>query len=112
MLRRELERRAVAGGEQIFFAAAAAAPDRADGVDDMPGRQPVAARDLGGAGRAAAEGLARRKQFRPGGAMDGTVYTAATQQRRVGGVDDGIDGERGDVGDNNFQPRSADIGAK
>ena len=38
------------------------------------------------------------EQLGPGGPVDGSVDPAAAEQRRVGGVDDGVDGERRDVG--------------
>ena len=50
VLGRKHERRAIAGRQQVVFAACAAAPHRADGVDHVSCRQPVAAGDLGGAG--------------------------------------------------------------
>ncbi len=109
---REIERGAVTAGQQRFLVRPAAMPHRTDRVDDVLGLEPVAARDLGRAGLAAAERLAFLEQFRPGGAMDGAVDAAAAQQRAVGGVDDGADLERGDVGDHNIEPRLADFGAE
>ena len=41
--------------------------------------------------------------------MDGAVDPAAAKQRAVGGVDDGRDVERGDVGDDDVEPRVADF---
>ncbi len=67
-------------------------------------RQPKAGRDLGAAGGAAAELFAFREQLRSGGAMDRAVDTAAAEQTPVGGIDDGIDGKRRDVGDADFEP--------
>ena len=112
VLGRERERGAVAGGEQLLLALAAAAPDRPDRVDHVPGRKPIAAGDLGGAGGAAAERAALGDQFRAGGAMDGAVDAAAAEQRRVGRIDDGVDVERRDVGDADFEPRRADLGGQ
>ena len=60
-------------------------------MDDMLRRQPIAARDLGRAGLAAAEGAAFGEQFRPGRAMDRAVDAAAAEQAAVGGIDDGVD---------------------
>ena len=51
----EIKRCAVAGGQQFLLAFAAAAPNRADSVDHVLGRQPVAAGDFGAAGLAAAK---------------------------------------------------------
>jgi hypothetical protein len=66
-------------------------------VDDVFGGQVVAARDLRPAGRTAAERAALGEESRAGGAVDGAVDATAAQQRGVGGVHDGVDGERGDV---------------
>jgi len=75
----------------------------------MPGRQPVAFGDLGVAGCAAMERAAFGKQFGTGAAMDRAIDAAATKQRRICGVDDGVNAQRRDIGNNNFQPRIADL---
>ena len=41
--------------------------------------------------------------------MDRTIDAAAAEQRGIRGVDDGVNAERRDVGDNDFQPRRADL---
>jgi hypothetical protein len=41
--------------------------------------------------------------------MDRAVDTAATEQRCIGRVDDGIDVQRRDVGDDDFKPRRPDL---
>ena len=87
----------VATLQQRGFVAVAAAPDWTDGVDNVAGFQTIAAGDFRLAGGATAQGPALRQQIGAGGAMNGAVHTAATQQRRVGGIHDGIDIERGDV---------------
>jgi hypothetical protein len=46
---------AIAGRQRLIFALAAAVPDRTDGMDHMPGRQPIPPGDLGIAGLAAIE---------------------------------------------------------
>jgi hypothetical protein len=46
--------------------------------------------DLGVAGLAATKRAAFGEQRRPGGAMDRAIDPAATQQRGVRGVDDGV----------------------
>src|SRR5262249_6179539 len=102
----------ITGREQVVLALAAAAPHRADGVDDVLGFQAIAAGDLGGTGVAAAERAAFGEKLRSGGAMDGTVDAAAAEQCPVGGVDDGPDIERGDVRDADFEPRRADFGGE
>src|ERR1700675_3443914 len=106
----QVQCRAIAGGKQLLLALAATVPDRTDGVNDVLGRQPMTPRDLGSAGRAAAERSAFDKQFRPRGAMDRAVNATATEQRLIGGIDDGVDRKRGDVGNADLKPRSADFG--
>ena len=86
-------RAAIAGGEQLVLAVAAAVPDRSDGMNHMPCRQPIAAGDLGVAGLAAMKRAAFGEQLRPGGAMDRAIDAAAAEQRRVGGVDDGVNAQ-------------------
>ena len=75
----DFEAAAVAAGEQRRLAFAAAAPDRADGVDDVPRGQIVAAGQLRVAGRAAAEPPAFLQQPGPGRAVDRPVHPAAAQ---------------------------------
>jgi hypothetical protein len=67
-------------------------------VDHVAGGQAVAARDAGLPRRAAAEGAALGQQLGAGGVVDRAVDAAAAEQAFVGGVDDGVDGEPGDVG--------------
>jgi hypothetical protein len=73
-------------------------PHRANGVNDRSGGKPVAFGEFRLAGRATAEEAALSQEFRAGGAMDCPVNAAAAQQRAIGGVDDGIDGQSCDVG--------------
>ena len=49
------------------------------------------------------------EQFGSGGAMNGAVHATAAEQRGVGGVDDGVNAKRRDVGDNDFQPCRAEL---
>ena len=70
---------------------AAAVPHRADGMDDVPRLEPVAARDFGRRRSRSRRASRIPPQFRSRGAMDGAVDAAAAQQRAVGGVDDRID---------------------
>lgn len=109
MIVRELQGAGIARGQRGVLAMAATVPDRADGVDHMPRRQPVAAGDPGIPGVAAAERAAFGEQFGAGRAMDSTVDAAAAEQGRIGGIDDRIDGERGDVGDDDLTGRRADL---
>ena len=100
----QCQRAGVSVGQQPLLVGIAALPDRPDRVDDVPGLQPVAARDLGLAGLAAAERAAFGEQLRPGGAMDGAVHAPAAEQGRLGRVDDGVHVEAGDVGLQDLDP--------
>jgi len=109
MLRRKLHRAAVAGGQRRVLIPPAAVPDRSHRMDDMAGRQPVTFGDLGVAGGAAAQFAAFGQQLRAGGAMDRAVDTTTAQQRSVRRIDDGIDLECRDVGDDDFVTCRADL---
>jgi len=106
----ERERGAIAGGEQIRLVLLAATPDRTDRVDHVTRLQPVAARDLGGSGLAAAERVAFGLQLGAGGAVNRSIDPTAADETGIGGVDDGIDVERGDVGNDDLEPCRADFG--
>jgi hypothetical protein len=41
--------------------------------------------------------------------MDRAIHTAAAEQRIVCGIDDGVDAQCGDVGNDDFQPALADL---
>ena len=41
--------------------------------------------------------------------MDRAIHTAAAEQRTIRGVDDGINAQCGDVGNDDFQPALADL---
>lgn len=77
-------------------------------MDDMARRQTVAAGDLGVAGGATAKPAALHQQFRPRRAVNRTVDTAATQQRTVRRIDDGIDAQCRNIGDDDLEGRRAD----
>ena len=77
-------------------------PDRTHGVNHETRRQVMAARDLRIAGGAAAERAAVREQAQPRRAMDGPVHAASAEERGVGGIDDGVDIQLGDVGADDF----------
>ncbi len=79
-------------------------------MDNVLRRQPIAARDLGRAGFTAAEPFTFGQQLRPRGAMDRAVDPAAAEQAGIRGIDDGIDGERRDVGNADLEPDGADFG--
>ena len=40
--------------------------------------------------------------------MDRAIDAAATEQRRIRGVDDGVNAQTGDIGNDDFEPRLAD----
>src|SRR3954470_14130381 len=102
---RKTQRRAVAGRQQFRLMLLAAAPYRADGVDDVLRRQLVAVGYFRRSGHAAAERLALLKKFAPRGTVDRAVDPAAAQQRGVCRIDDGVDRERGNIGDYDLKPR-------
>jgi hypothetical protein len=81
-------------------------------MNHVLGFEPIAVGYLGGAGVAAAERATLGEKVRSRGAMDGAVDAAAAQQRAVGGVDDGLDIERRDVGDADLEPRRCDFGGE
>src|SRR5262245_44928156 len=77
MLRRKVERRAIAGGQELILALLATAPHRADCMDDVLRFEPIPARDLCRAGFAAAQRLAFALELWSRGAMDCAVNAAA-----------------------------------
>jgi len=97
MRRGQLERAPVTGFEQGRFTGTATLPHRADRMDHVPRRQPMASRHFRIAGRATAKRAAFGEQFRSGGAMDRAVHPATAQQRLVRGIDDCVHGESRDV---------------
>lgn len=72
-------------------------PDRADGVDDVLRGQAIAPRQLGVTGIAPAERPAFGDQIRSRCGVDGAVDTASAEQSVIGGVDDRVDLQLGDV---------------
>ena len=97
-LGREAQGVRVAGTEFVRFAVFATVPDRADGVDDVSCFETMAFRHFRLAGAAAVQHAAFGEQIGTCRAMNRSIHAAATKQRGVGGVDDGTDGELGDVG--------------
>ncbi|RCI09025.1 hypothetical protein L249_4974 [Ophiocordyceps polyrhachis-furcata BCC 54312] len=73
------------------------AVDGADGVNDMFGGQFVASGDPGLAGGATTDEAALMNEVGAGSAVDGAVDAASAHEGRVGGVDDGVEPELGDV---------------
>ncbi len=92
----------------MILAGLSAVPDRADGMDDMPRRQPIPAGDLGAAGFAAVQHPALVREFRSGGAVNGTVDPAAAKQRAIGSVYNRINAKLRDISDDDLKPRRAD----
>ena len=88
--RRQLQRMAVAGRQQLLFPAAPAVPDGAYRVDHVFGGQTVALGNLRFTRPAAPQGPAFPQQLRPGGMMDGPVHAASAQEGRIGRVYDGV----------------------
>jgi hypothetical protein len=74
-------------------------------MDYMLCRQPITLCDLGIAGLAALEHPAFSQKPRSCGSMDGAIHTTAAEQGGVGSVDDGVNAQARDVGDDDFQPR-------
>ena len=105
----KFERTPITRCQRFVFALASAVPDRAHGMNHEPRRQPITPGDFGVAGVAAMEGAAFRQQLWAGRSVDRAVHTAATEQRLVRGVDDGVNAECRNVGDDGFQPRRADL---
>src|ERR1700676_5054643 len=86
-----------------------AVPDWTDGMDDMPRRQPVTLGDLGVTSRAAVQGAALGEELRAGDTMDRAIDATAAEQRGVCRVDDGVNAQCGDVGDDDFEPHGANL---
>ena len=86
----QFEGAAIARRQRDILALMAALPDRADGMNHMPRRQPISPGDLGFAGRAALERAAFCQQLRAGRAMDRAIDAAPAKQGRVRGVDEGV----------------------
>ena len=88
----------IAACQQLGLIVFATAPDRADSVDHVAGWKSITAGDFGLTGLAAMEQTALGEKLWARCAVDGAVYTSATEEPIVGGVDDGVYRERGDVG--------------
>ena|SRR5882762_9143624 len=105
----EMKSTAVAGGEQFILVLMAAMPDWSDGMNHVFGGEPVALRDLCVTGLAAIKSLALVIKLRPGGAMDRAIDATAAEKRCIGGVDDRVNAKRGDIGNDDFEPRGPDL---
>jgi hypothetical protein len=105
----EFYRAAIARGQRCVLAFAAAVPDRPYRMNHMPRRKQIALGDLGVAGFAATKRAAFGEQLRSCGAMDRAIDAASAQQRGIRGVDDGVNAQRGDIGDDDLEPRRTDV---
>src|SRR6185369_9400433 len=89
--------------QQIVFMLISAVPDGSDRVDDEAGGKVKTGGDARLAGRAAHAGTdfgdraARFEELRAGGAVDRAVHPAAAEHPLVGGVDDRVHRQLGDV---------------
>ena len=92
----------------LILSTIATVPDRPDGMDHMPRRKEISLGDLGVAALAAAQLAAFGQQLGSGRIMDRTIDAAPAEQRRIRGVDDGVNAQAGDVGNYDFKPRLAD----
>lgn len=92
----------VATCEEFPLAVISTIPHWADGVNDVVGGETIAPGELCLAGFAAAEQATLVEKFWTGSAMNRSVNPSTAQQGTVGGVDDGIDGQGGDVGFENL----------
>src|SRR6266550_1369153 len=97
MIEREGKRVAIAARKQLRLMRTAASPDRTDRVDEMACGQPIATRDSRFTRRTPAQRSAFSQQLRACGTVYRTVDATAAPQRRIGGVHDGVDLERGDI---------------
>jgi hypothetical protein len=105
----DFERAAIAGREQSILVSAAAAPDRPHRMDHMSRPELEARRDLGFAGWATIQRQAGLEKLGAGGPVDGAINAAAAGKARIGGVDDRIDAERRNVGDEDFETGRRDF---
>jgi hypothetical protein len=71
----------------------------------MPGPETKAGRHHGVAGRQGRVLTGGRRKLGTGGSMDGAVHTATAGQRGIRGIDDGIDVQGRDVGQDDLQAR-------
>jgi hypothetical protein len=108
MLVTQRDRTAIARSQKLGLAAVAALPDRPHRVNHVARRQPIALGDLGLARLAAMEHAAFHDEVRPRGAVDRAIDAATAEQRRIRGVDDGVNAELGDVGDDDLETGRAD----
>jgi hypothetical protein len=78
-------------------------------MDHMPRRQPISFGDFGAAGLTAIQRPAFGEKFGSRGAVDRPIDTAAAEERGVRSVDDGVNAQGRDVGNDNLEPCRADL---
>ena len=105
----KLDTATIARCEERIFVPRTTVPNRSDGMNHMSRRELVTFSDLGVAGLAAVERSALSQQLGPGRIMDRAIDAAPAKERRIRRVDDGVNAQCGDVGNNDFQPRLADL---
>ena len=105
----KLDTATIARGEQRVLVAGTAVPDRSDGVDHMSRREPITFGDLGVAGLAAVQRPTFDQQLGSRRSMNRAIDAAPAKEGRIRGVDDGVNAQRGDVGNDDFEPRLADL---
>ena len=93
---------AIAGYQQVAFAAAATMPDRSNCMDYVLAWQIVGAGNFGTSGFTAAQSSALSQQLRTCRAVDASVNTAASQQGFIGSIYNSIDLESRNVISNYF----------
>ena len=98
----KFDRAAIARGQRLIFALGFrhARPGRRHESHAAPADDTFG--DFGAAGLAAMERAAFGQQLGPGRAMDRAIHPATAEQRGVRGVDDGVNAQGRDVGDDDF----------
>ena len=81
-------------------------------MNHVPGGKLVRQGDFGPAGFAAVKRAAFGEKAGAGSAMDRAIDATATEQGGVRGVDNGVNAQSRDVGDDDFQPRRTQLARK
>ena len=105
----QLDGAAIAGSQQRILAMASAVPDGANGMNHIPCGQTVSLGNFGAAGLATTERATFGKELGTGRAMDRAVDAASAEERSIRSVDDGVNAEGRDVGDDDLKPGLADL---
>lgn len=95
----------VTGRKKSILVPLAARPDGPDGVDHVSGRQTIGSAPTRLARRAAADPPSLFEEPGPRGPVDGPVDASPSEEGRIGGIDDGIRLETGDVPIDKLDPR-------